>query len=128
MVQQQPFTFNEYSGLISFGIDRFDLLAVQWTFRSLLQHHILKASIFQYSVFFMALESGRVTFGTGKDSDARRDWEQEEKGMTEDEMAGWHYRLDGREFECGTLIPSAQRLVWAAKQALGEAALGALFA
>ena len=35
----------------------------------------------------------------GKDSDAGRDWEQEEKGTTEDEMAGWHHRLDGCEFE-----------------------------
>ena len=35
----------------------------------------------------------------GKDSDPRRDWGQEEKGMTEDEMAGWHHRLDGREFK-----------------------------
>ena len=35
----------------------------------------------------------------GKDSDAGRDWGQEKKGMTEDEMAGWHHRLDGREFE-----------------------------
>ena len=35
----------------------------------------------------------------GKDSDAGRDWGQEEKGMTEDEMAGWHHQLDGREFE-----------------------------
>ena len=35
----------------------------------------------------------------GKDSDAGRDWGQEEKGMTEDKMAGWHHRLDGREFE-----------------------------
>ena len=34
----------------------------------------------------------------GKDSDAGRDWGQEEKGMTEDEMAGWHHRLDGHEF------------------------------
>ena len=33
----------------------------------------------------------------GKDSDAGRDWGQEEKGMTEDEMAGWHHWLDGRE-------------------------------
>ena len=33
----------------------------------------------------------------GKDPDAGRDWGQEEKGMTEDEMAGWHHRLDGRE-------------------------------
>ena len=35
----------------------------------------------------------------GKDSDAGRDWGQEEKGMTEDEMAEWHHRLDGHEFE-----------------------------
>ena len=35
----------------------------------------------------------------GKDSAAGRDWGQEEKGMTEDEMAGWHYQLDGHEFE-----------------------------
>ena len=33
----------------------------------------------------------------GKDSDAGRDWGQEEKGMTEDEIAGWHHWLDGRE-------------------------------
>ena len=32
----------------------------------------------------------------GKDSDAGRDWEQEEKGTTEDEMAGWHHWLNGR--------------------------------
>ena len=30
---------------------------------------------------------------------ARRDWGQEEKGTTEDEMAGWHHQLDGREFQ-----------------------------
>ena len=34
----------------------------------------------------------------GKDSDAGRDWGQEEKGTTEDEMAGWHHGLDGHEF------------------------------
>ena len=33
-----------------------------------------------------------------EDSDAERDWEQEEKGTTEDEMAGWHHQLDGHEF------------------------------
>ena len=32
-------------------------------------------------------------------TDAGRDWEQEEKGTTEDEMAGWHHGLDGCEFE-----------------------------
>ena len=35
----------------------------------------------------------------GEDSDAGRDWGQEEKGTTEDEMAGWHHWLDGRESE-----------------------------
>ena len=34
-----------------------------------------------------------------KDPDAGKDWGQEEKGTTEDEMAGWHHRLNGREFE-----------------------------
>ena len=35
----------------------------------------------------------------GKYPDAGKDWRQEEKGMTEDEMVGWHHRLDGHEFE-----------------------------
>ena len=35
----------------------------------------------------------------GKDPVTGRDWGQEEKGMTEDEMAGWHHRLNGQEFE-----------------------------
>ena len=43
---------NEYSGLISFSIDWFDLLAVQGTLKSLLQHHGLKASILWHSAFF----------------------------------------------------------------------------
>ena len=34
----------------------------------------------------------------GEDSDAGRDWGQEKKGTTQDEMAGWYHRLDGREF------------------------------
>ena len=44
---------NEYSGLISFKIDWFDLLAVQGTLKSLLQHHSSKASILWQSAFFM---------------------------------------------------------------------------
>ena len=35
----------------------------------------------------------------GKDLDAGKDWGQEEKGMTEDEMFGWHHQLNGHEFE-----------------------------
>ena len=44
---------SKYSGLFSFRIDWFDLLAVQGTLKSLLQHHSSKASIFQHSAFFM---------------------------------------------------------------------------
>ena len=44
---------NEYAGLISFRIDWFDLLSVQRTLKSLLQHHSLKASILRHSAFFM---------------------------------------------------------------------------
>ncbi|XDA74548.1 hypothetical protein R6Z07F_004771 [Ovis aries] len=43
---------NEYSGLISFRMDWLDLLAVQGTLKSFLQHHSSKASIFRCSVFF----------------------------------------------------------------------------
>ena len=43
---------NEHSGLISFRIDWLDLLAVQGTFKSLLQHHNSKASVLQHSAFF----------------------------------------------------------------------------
>ena len=45
--------FNEYSGLISFKIDWFDLLALQGALKSLLQHHTSKASVLQCSTFFI---------------------------------------------------------------------------
>ena len=56
---------NEYSVLISFRIDWFDLLAVQGTLESLLQHHSSKASVLQHSVFFMVqlLPSMNLTLG-----------------------------------------------------------------
>ena len=55
---------NEYAGLISFRIDWLDLLAVQGTFESLLQHHNSKASILWHSAFFMVqLSHPYVTTG-----------------------------------------------------------------
>ena len=45
--------YNEYSGLISFRIDWFDLLSVQGTLKNLFQHHSSKASILRHSAFFM---------------------------------------------------------------------------
>ena len=55
---------NEYSGLISFKIDWFELLAVQGTLKSLLQHHSSKASILRHSTFFIAqLSYPNMTIG-----------------------------------------------------------------
>ena len=81
----------EHPGLISFRMDWLDLLAVQGTLRSLLQHHSSKASILW--------PSDAKGWLIGKDSEAGKDWRQEEKGTTEDEMVGWHHWLDGHEFE-----------------------------
>ena len=44
----------------------------------------------------------------GKNPDAGKDCRQEEKGMTEDEMVGWHHRLDGREFEQASGVGDGQ--------------------
>ena len=41
---------------------------------------------------------GAKTWLIGKDSNAEKDWRKKEKGVTEDEMIGWHYRLNGHEF------------------------------
>ena len=59
---------NEYSGLISYKIDWFDLLAVQGILKSLLQHHSSKASILQHSAFSMVqLSLGKFReIGTGR--------------------------------------------------------------
>ena len=54
---------NEYSGLISFRIDWFDLLAVQEMLKSLLQHHSLKASILRCSAFMVHLSHLYITTG-----------------------------------------------------------------
>ena len=51
--QIQHQSSNEYSGMISFRFDRLDLLAIQGTLKSLLQHHSSKASILRHSAFFI---------------------------------------------------------------------------
>ena len=61
---------NEYSGLISFRLDRLDLLAVQGTLKSLLQHHSSKASIFWCSAFFIVqLSHSYMTSGKNHNID-----------------------------------------------------------
>ena len=77
-------------------MDWMDLLAVQGTLKSLLQHHSSKASILQLSAFFI-VQLSHLYFGhlmrrvdSLEKTHAGRDWWQE-KGTTEDEMAGWHH-------------------------------------
>ena len=45
---------------------------------------------------------------TGKDLDAGKDWRRDEKGMTEDEMVGWHHRLNGQKFEQALAVGDGQ--------------------
>ena len=63
--QLQHQSSNEYSGLISFRVDWLDLLAVQETLKSLLQHHSSKASILQCSAFFI-VQLSHPYMATGK--------------------------------------------------------------
>ena len=81
------------------------LLRVSWTARRSIQS-ILKEISPGCSLEGLMLKLKLQYFGhlmrrvdPLEKTDAGRDWGQEEKGMTEDEMAGWHHRLDGREFE-----------------------------
>ena len=81
------------------------LLRVPWTARRSNQS-ILKEINPECSLEGMMLKLKLQYFGhlmrrvdSLEKTDAGRDWGQEEKEMAEDEMAGWHYRLDGREFE-----------------------------
>ena len=77
------------------------LLRVPWTPRRS-NHSILKEISLGCSLEGMMLKLKLQYFGhlmRRADSDAGRDWGQEEKGTTEDEMAGWHHWVDGRESE-----------------------------
>ena len=75
-------------------------LEVPWTARRSNQS-ILKEISPEYSLEGLMLKLKLQYFGhlIGKDPDAGRDWGQEEKGTTEDKMAGWHHQLDTHEFE-----------------------------
>ena len=81
------------------------LLRVPWTARRSNQS-ILKEINSEYSLGGLMLKlklilwpSDKKNWFTGKDPNAGKDWRQEEKGMTEDEMVGWYHRLDGHDFE-----------------------------
>ena len=82
------------------------LLRVPWTARKSNPILILKEISPGCSLEGMMLKLKLQYFGhltqrvdSLEKTDAGRDWGQEEKGTTEEEMAGWHHRLDGREFE-----------------------------
>ena len=79
---------------------------ISWTARRWKQS-ILKEINPEYSLEGLMLKLKLQYFGylmwransLGKNSDAGKDWRQEEKGLAEDEMAGWHHWLNGHEFE-----------------------------
>ena len=164
--------FNEHPGQIFFRMDWLDLLAVQETLKSLLQHQFKSINSSAFSFFTVHLSHPYMTtgktialtrwtfgddimslhfnilsrlvitflprskrllisvticsdFGAQKNKVCHcfhcfpiylqwsdgigRDWEQEEKGTTEDEMAGWHHRLNGRKFEWTPVVGDGQR-------------------
>ena len=82
------------------------LLRVPWTARRSNQS-ILRDNNPEYSFEGLMLKLKLQYFGhlianswlTGKDPDSGKDWGQEEKRITEDEMVGWHHRLNGHEFD-----------------------------
>ena len=81
------------------------LLRVPWTAKRSKQS-ILKEISHEYSLEGLMLNLKLQYFvylmqraDSWKDPDARKDWRWEEKGKTEDEMVGWHHRLNGHEFE-----------------------------
>ena len=76
------------------------LLRVPWTSRRSNQSFLKEISPgCSLEGLMLKLKLQYKSWLIGKDPDARRDWGQEEKGATEDEMAGWHHQLDGHEFE-----------------------------
>ena len=91
------------------------LLRVPWTARRSNQS-ILKEISPEYSLERLMLKLKLQYFAlldvknwfTGKDPDAGKDWKQEKKGMTEDEMVGWHQQLDGHESEQALGISDGQ--------------------
>jgi len=90
------------------------LSRVSWTARWSNQSILNKISP-EYSLKGLMLKLKLQIFGhlmwrtdIGKDPDAERDWGQEEKGSTEDEMVGWHHWFDGHEFELALGVGDGQ--------------------
>ena len=91
------------------------LLRVPWTARrsnlSILKEGILKEISPEYSLEAEApilWPPGVKNWLLGKDPDTWKDWREEEKGTTEDEMVGWHHQLIGHEFEQAPLVGDGQ--------------------
>ena len=108
---------NIYSGLISFRIDCFALIAVQGTSYSkfaLRSSYLVWLGYFQRYQDYDSLENECPMTMTviGKDPDAGNDWKLEEKGMTENEMVGWHYQVSSVQFR--SLVMSDSAMPWTA--------------
>ena len=64
----------------------------------IMQHVLLCNKLLSFSVFSRFIYVVACISPLWRNNDARRDWGQEEKGTTEDEVDGWHHRLDAHEF------------------------------
>ena len=106
---------NEYSGLISFRMDRLDLLAAQGTLKSLLQHHSSKASILQHSAFFI-VQLSHPYMTTGKTIALTR-WNFVSKAMpllfNMLARKAEHRRIDAFELQCWRRL---LRVPWTARR------------
>ena len=87
-----PLVTYEYSNFSAFSLTLVTVLFFFFlNFSPLVKYEVVTQSDFDLHI--------PKSWLIGKDSDAGRDWGQEEKETPEDEMAGWHHRLDGREFQ-----------------------------
>ena len=86
--------FSKFAGILSAALSQHHLSGLEIAQDGCsLERMMLKLKLQYFGHLMQRVDS------LGKDSDAGRDWGREEKGTTEDEMAGWHHRLDGHEFE-----------------------------
>ena len=102
---------NEYSGVISFRIDWLDLLAVQGTLKSLLQHHSSKASILWCSAFFMVqlshpyMTTGKtIALTAGSQHGRSHPWQ----GHAEETWQARQIRTRGTPWTCSSIYPKTK--------------------
>ena len=91
------------------GEDSWESLGLQGDLKSILKEISPGCSLEGLMLKLKLQYFGHMMRRIGKDPDAGQEWGQEEKGTTEDEMVGWHHRLNGHEFGYGPGVGDGQR-------------------